>query len=433
VIRDFIVEDRMNQVDQSADARPSGSAPKGSQPSATPSPGTQPEKAVRIKAGRESYDMFDDPAEVGTRWPLLKGLLDLCDQELGKDFIKADDAAESYQFPYQTMAGLAAFTGSSAVLFAIAQLAFPGKEGGEWIPRFEVLAAVLALVAVVLAVLLAFKRRWLRERHRAERLRAERYRLLIDSDVWSGDPSLFAARVDRLRQSVDVIRALDFHHLHHWLGKKGSKEPSLRLGSILTIALHWLGKKLSKEQSPDGAKETVPTTTSSTRVLPPLPPTPIPSVDAIGQLVDYYRTKRLGYQRAFFARRALDNKPIDLVTRFTGPLMFFLSVSFVLAHYILELVVHDPALADFSKILVFLAAAVPTVAGGIRTVRVAFENSRNMLRYEAYAATLQNLDETLHRDSPPADKLRDMAFCEQELMFEHQEWGRLMMETETIP
>ena len=99
-----------------------------------------------------------------------------------------------------------------------------------------------------------------------------------------------------------------------------------------------------------------------------------------------------------------------------------------LAHYVYETRWHQP-----SPGLIFLAASLPAVAGGLRTFRAANEYTRNRTRYHTAALALAHLDEILMRPKPPEDKLRDMDFCEQTLDLEHREWGRLMIESEIMP
>ena len=87
------------------------------------------------------------------------------------------------------------------------------------------------------------------------------------------------------------------------------------------------------------------------------------------------------------------------------------------------------------------AASLPVAAAIIRTLRSAFEFSRNRSRFQAAEDALHVLDDRLtHRliwdDShlPSADltsvMLRDLARCEVHLRNEHQEWLRLMLEAE---
>jgi hypothetical protein len=105
----------------------------------------------------------------------------------------------------------------------------------------------------------------------------------------------------------------------------------------------------------------------------------------------------------------------------------------VLAHYVYEILEDGERHSQLSRLLIFLAAALPVVSGGLRTLQAAHEFSRNRARYRAAALTLANLEKILVRDKPAEDKLQDMAFCEQTLELEHREWAGLMNETEIMP
>ena len=110
-----------------------------------------------------------------------------------------------------------------------------------------------------------------------------------------------------------------------------------------------------------------------------------------------------------------------------------MSVVFVLVHYVIEHFVHLELVHEFGHIFIFLAAALPTVGAGIRTLTTAHEFARNKVRYHAKEAVLIHADGHL-KDAVEADlRLFDMEFCEQTLELEHREWARLMIETEVFP
>ena len=121
------------------------------------------------------------------------------------------------------------------------------------------------------------------------------------------------------------------------------------------------------------------------------------------------------------------------LTGWLAPLLFFLSVAFVLLHYGIEHFVHVENSHEIGRLFIFLAAALPTVGAGIRTLTAAHEFGRNKVRYHAKEAVLNHADEHL-REAKDADaRLLDMEFCEQTLELEHREWARLMIETEVFP
>lgn len=93
--------------------------------------------------------------------------------------------------------------------------------------------------------------------------------------------------------------------------------------------------------------------------------------------------------------------------------------------------------------LIAFAATLPVVGFGLRTLRSAFEFSRNTVRYRAMHAALVDLDKSLQRhvdrlDSSSGinamvaieDIYADLWWSEHVLELEHREWLRLMIEAE---
>ncbi len=279
------------------------------------------------------------------------------------------------------------------MLFGIFQLAFHKlvEQMTLSVPALEVLCAFIALVLVVIATFVALQMHWMVGRHRTERLRMAKFRFLIDPETWCGEGSL-ATRLARLEDAVRMIQGLTHASFVEW-----AEEP-----------VH--------------------------QVEPARPVTcPLQDGAPLDQLIDYYRTKRLNYQRIYFSNRVKLFGPMDVLTGWVVPGLFYGSVLCVLAHYAYGTWWHEQELHEISRVLIFLTASLPAVAGGLRTLRAANEYSRNRTRYRTAALALTHLDEILMRPKPPEEKLRDMDFCEQTLDLEHREWGRLMIESEIMP
>jgi hypothetical protein len=356
-----------------------------------PAARARPPAAPTIGVGARSYDLFDDPADVENRWPLLRGVLHTCERVVGQAYARSDQLAWFFQKPHNWVTAAGALMGTAAVLFAIFQLAFPELVERSLLPVLEVVSAVTAVTFVVVASVVALKFRWLVQRHQSERLRFAKFRFLIDPETWSGDVRR-AARVQQLEDEVRAIQQVTYHEFREWA--EGAVQP-VEPPAELTFTL------------PEGAP--------------------------LDQLIDYYRTKRLNFQRFYFADRVRRFGPMDVLTRWVVPSLFYGSVFFVLVHYAYDHWEQGAGLSETSRLMIFLAASLPAVAGGLRTLRAAHEFSRNRTRYRAAALTLAHLDEILMRPKMPEDKLRDMGFCEQTLDLEHREWGRLMIESEIMP
>ncbi|MCE5326603.1 MAG: hypothetical protein LLG01_09315 [Planctomycetaceae bacterium] len=81
-------------------------------------------------------------------------------------------------------------------------------------------------------------------------------------------------------------------------------------------------------------------------------------------------------------------------------------------------------------LLVLMAAALPLVGSGLRTLRGAFEFGRNALRFEANRSALARLAAHLEAANDPTIVATDMWACEQLLEAEHRQWLHLMTESE---
>jgi hypothetical protein len=334
------------------------------------------------------HDMVDTPADQ-RRWPSVVKLLEPCEAAVGSAFREADLAALQHQKTHRLLAKLAAGFGTIAVLFAIVNMAFPGLVVGPLLVVVEFIAVGAAATAVVLGLLSSRLPNWLIERYKAERLRLAKFRFIIDPMIWIADQPTRQRHAERLYTDVQQIRTLKAKDLLRELEKENPPEPPPEAAVAQTV-------------SPQGLDE----------------------------LVDYYRVKRLLFQRDFFLRCIADNERLDLLTRYLPPILFFGSVLAVLAHFAYDLLPIEKKSEDLSRFCIFLAAALPTLAGGVRTLRTAYEFARNSSRYRAKVVALNRLDDILRDETNSWSKLRELWFCEEILDFEVRECCRLMIESE---
>jgi hypothetical protein len=346
-------------------------------------------------------DDMEDTADDRRMWPALASMLDLCAEVIEPPFRKADQAALKHQRNHRQLIRFAASFGTVAVILAILQLAFDDVIG----PSFksvataeEALAVIIALIAVGLGFWAAFQIQWLVERNKAERLRLAKFRFLIDPELWYGDAAALTRKRAELESKVQAIARLERDAVHHWLEADPVPQPP---ESVLALT---------------------------------------EPASAGGQLLDYYRTRRLRYQLAFFQKRANENVTLQNITKHPSPLLFFGSVGVVLIHFVYDFV-HDhimtgevlgtaAPLDSISRWLIVLAASMPVIGGGIRTFRSAYEFARNTYRYRAKAVALTSIDSALDHASGPRAEFLAMWYSEETLETEHREWLRLMIEAE---
>jgi len=332
-------------------------------------------------------DMHDSEADLA-HWQQLAGKLQDCAEVIEPAFRKADGAALRHQSYHRQLVKWATVFGTAAILFAILQLAFGDAIGLHQVAIAELVAVAIALAAFVLGSLVAFQVRWLVERNKAERLRIEKFRYLIDPELWNGNPGIEERKGAELAEKVKSIEAAQHHDVHHWI-----------------------------------ENDVVPTPPDSVLGLSDAPP-------ITSELLDYYRTRRLEYQLAFFRKRANEYLKLQKATMHVPAVLFLASVGAVLLHYGHDLFTHAERLDAFSRWMIVLAASLPVIGGAFRTFQSAYEAARNAYRYRAKAVALASIKSALDHATGPRSQFLALWFCEQTLENEHREWLRLMLEAE---
>jgi hypothetical protein len=277
--------------------------------------------------------------------------------------------------------------------FAIIQLGYPLRF--HWLPAAEVVASLAAVTAVGLGIVASQRGRWLLQRHRAERYRMLKFRILVDPHLWTGR---MPDEVDRLEREARAIETASTASLRQWMEADEIPDP------------------------PDSA---------ACQEVP---------ADVRSSLVRYYRETRLAAQISYFSRRADENLRKDLPVRFLPAAFFFASVIAALLHFAGDLVAGGEQSHEWSVALIVLAAAFPVVGATARTLRLAHEYSRNTSRFRAKLVVLRRLSDALATETAgEVEQGGDHAGKEergrqkphqQVLESEHREWLRLMLNGE---
>lgn len=310
-------------------------------------------------------------------------------------FWAADGEALRNQRWHRRHTVTATLCGGGAVLIGVWILGFETHLGRLGPIRvIELGLAGLVLLSIVSGLVFQRKNRWLLHRHRAERLRLLKFEFLITPSVWLDDP------------------------LH------GAKWVTARVGEI--------------EAAHDrrALVEAVSTAQLAAEVTPPHLPSSV-----LLKLVEYYLGKRLNPQKEYLANRAQRNDFWDsTLARNFNTTLFFASVLAVAVQDVINL--GWPSTGVLSVIVATLgAASLPVIASMNRTLRSAFEFSRNRSRFHAAHDALSKLEQRLTHhllwgragELPPSDEaviLRELERCESQLRTEHVEWLRLMVDAE---
>ncbi len=422
---------------------------------ATPNSNPDPQAAANHPPPAVSpSDTFDDMHDSPEEAAYYSSLLPLASCARIKDaFEIADGLALDSQRTHTRITAWAVRFGTSAVLAAIAGLAYPRlTEVSPWLPeRAEVLLDIVEFVCASAAIAIVLyghkkkiKENWLLYRHQAELCRLAKYRFLSSPSVWLGPE---AEKERWISDSLEKIKKLE--------GEEGLKTAV-------------------KQPASHGPFEGTQVRVSRQRLR---------------ALVEYYVSKRLNPQKEYMANRTQLSEARDWIRDYL-PWFFFASIMAVLVKFVYrnplfarsmqELASHPQVV--WATVFGLAAASLPALAAGIRTRRGAFEYSRNKSRFHAAHMALSQLEQDLLHDSisalsdgqaadpaaagrriteesvvttlefaeltirteeqMPAPSvpgngdtdayvvLRDLSWCEHVLDAEHREWLRLMYETE---
>ncbi len=354
---------------------------------------------------------MDDLAEFRSSDPRLQEALSYLHARLLPPWQEADTAAIRQQFWHRRVAKAAIFFGSAAVVLAIIQMAVERQSLvlASWALRLEVSAAVGAACAVLVGVIFRMHRRWLLMRHRAERLRILKFKSL-------GWPSLWSSNTDAWKQQLTV-------RLDELVAPKCVADADPGANADVMQLKEWASHDSGHPELAAGDNRTM--TPSQSRAL-----------------VDYYQSKRLRYQSAYFKDRAERCASEARPWRHLSVPFFAASLVCVVIHVVANWLDRETAnhsehaaTASFVKYVevwsLALAAIIPVIGLGARVWLGAFEPHRSANLFAAKRRALEEMSARLEHDrEKPAAVLSHIALAEHFLENEHREWLRLMLETE---
>ena len=338
-----------------------------------------------------TFDMDDGPERsLAEKFTKLSKALDYLDKNVCKAFRTADENALGHQKWHKRLAAVAIIGGGLAVVLAIIQLAMPrGSQSG--ITFLEWFAASAGTVAVVFGLLAKRDHQWFIQRHVAERLRMLKFRSLGMRELWCGDSDAWEKAL-----ALDLERTLSL--------LKQDRRTSMKLVEM------W---------SAGGSAEPF---------EPPPPECFDPKdQDQIRAISDYYRTKRVNFQAAYFAGQSKRFQKRVTYIRHAGLPLFFASIAMVIIHSI----AHHYHADGLALIALTLAAAIPVVSFGLRAWIGAFEHTRSASLFEAKSHALASISEAVEKDCMSVPKtMHHISHVEHFLEHEHREWLRLMLDAE---
>jgi hypothetical protein len=363
----------------------------------------------------------------------LFNALSLVQDTIYHPFTRCDQQALYYQKRYQQISIAAVVGGAVTILVAILEFIYPG--GDEFLTYVEAGAGIVTLVLIAIGQVGQFKEKWLTARYKAENLRLLKFRNLTDPRLWCPPIDMKLLR-EELEAEVHKLETHNYDKAKAW---------------------------------------------ASAGVYPRIcaPPCANTCDEALHELIDYYRPKRLHSQTEYLSQKAEKSERKGAWTARVVRWVFFASFAFVLTHLVLQLhakyendmasrhaqeivtqsvkehgtnaradaadptrtssggsetgIAPNSARADdafFAMLLIALAAALPVIAAGFRSYRGSREFERNALRHQATRDSVEELERQLRTSSDLNDKFRLLGFCELVLEMDCREFMRLLCEVE---
>jgi RyR domain-containing protein len=343
--------------------------------------------AVSIKPGPALDDMVD-----ADRWldsPKLGEALLHCRSRLLPDYRALDTRALDLQWGHfwfaRAVIALATFAILVALLQVYALLPPPILWLAPSLRALEVAAGVFAMLVVGAGIMTGTHAEWLLCRHKAERLRYAKFRLLTSPDFWSPERRPLAFK--ELDDTRDAINRLDGLGVRSWL---------------------------EKDEAPRG-----PAVSRDARL----------DVAGIRVLRDYYHDTRFAAQLAYLAAKARPaSEPRSILKRLPQAL-FFATTGIIILHFALE-IFHLVPEGGPTVALILLAVFLPAAGAAFRSYFMAREMGRNATRSAAKYLALEDMTRPLREDQEPEAILGNLWACEYIIESDHREWLRLMIDAE---
>lgn len=324
-----------------------------------------------------------------TRYAPLYTALSLLQGAIHKSFRKCDRDAIRYQKSYQWVAIFAVGFGALTILCAILEFVV-SPDVHAILTWGEPVAGGLTLLLIGFGSIGKFKEKWLTARYKAENLRLLKFRKLTDARLWC-PPIDIALLAEELQDDVRKLEAQNYEDAKAW---------------------------------------------SSQGLHPSVcgPPCVDTCDEALHELIEYYRPKRLHVQMAYLDRKSSADERTGSTTATIVQTIFFASFAFVMAHiFVHKATEGQPSNADHHLLkqwLIGAAAGLPVIAAALRTYRASREFERNALRHRATLDSLEALERQLRETKDLAGKFRVLGFCEIVLGADCREFMRLLCEVE---
>ena len=310
-------------------------------------------------------ELVDRPTDL-----IWRDAIDFCSRLLHPLFREADQTAMRYQTLYRLSSATGSTLGAATVLLLAFSLA--GLIVALWIRVGGAVAAVLAAASGMAAI--SQQRRWILERHKAERCRMLKFRFLADTSIWSADPDRMPRRRADLILAAKTARSVTRSFLNYWI----------------------------EDDLPTAPPEEGPKVQPSPQVL--------------HAVVEFYVRKRLRPQMHYFLERLRRHDRFERHSRSAPGALLIMGTAAAALHF----ATGRPEIGLFA--VGFFVAHV-----AVRSIQQSRQAARNSVRYRIKYVVLRRMELQLRADRDPLQVARDFWCCEEVFESEHREWLRLML------
>lgn len=357
------------------------------------------------------YDMaapLDLPAGVSDP---TRTALDVIYGAVYSHYAKASIQARAGQEKHNVLTSVILWFGTSAIIVAVVQLLLMAAEHGDGAPAIvnellpylrefitgaEIVIILLALALAILSTVWKYQSNWLVNRHIAESLRLLKFQSLLSPKLWCGGTGAYPNNFDGWQEEL-----------------------AARRDRILRISQQELTAKMRTEK---------------VRNPPPFICAGYPDRD-LGDLIEYYLDKRIGYQKNWYCTKIQQLQGRDRFIRKLPERLFYLSVVAVVLHFFLDVLREHE---ELSKLFVALAVILPVVGFSIKTYRsvrqLAPVASIFISKYNALDNLERRIRDELAKAPVPWEYLYTLLYQSETLLAnEHHEWLILMHEQDFSP
>ncbi len=336
----------------------------------------------------ENNDIYDSDIDLDY-FEQFKDILREINSIIVPKFRIWDKKALDYQkYSRNLMLGMI-LTGLIAIIIVIPEI--NNVLPDTWGVIIQNVAAFFILVSILIGIWFNFQKKWLLYRHKSELLRLLKFHTLLDPATFSLQREI---PLEKLRRCVHDAEKIDQQNIIEFTKDEFA---------------FWEYDRFSSHQIDN---------------------------ENFLNLIRYYQEKRITSQIDYFDKRAKNRETIDYYTKYIHKSANFFGVLFICLFFLLGMFFSKDLSANLS-FLVVIAAILPALGSSIKSYRDTNEISRISSIYRTRQNKLSTINKSLTDglEQETMDMYKELELiqqCENMLKDEHQEWLRLMIQSEWV-